>query len=389
MPNCRADKFFNDRPGIHKLSVVDDEDRLRGLFTMSDIERISQERNAQYQARAGCALPPALSGRAVSATRNAFGELDRERILAPRRRPGGTMVWTRWRSRRRTATAKALATPCGCCATLSPPCPSSPATCRAPRGSSFSRTPAPTRLKSARDPVRYARPASWAGVGIPQLTALFLSSRAARKKRVTLLADGGITQIGDIVKALTLAEAVIWRRHPGRLSGGAGRGDGKSAASFYKQYRGMGSLAAMKAGVRRRVTAIPRTRSRKVAPEGVEALKEVSGSVGSRPRATDRGHSIGHGLSRRCQPVPIARESPFLIRVSPAGNGKHAPARLCGVEDRRLLKLESHHSIARIGNTANGPRPDHRCKRGRISRSGRLWSSLWVGPRNCASRSSV
>src|SRR5438552_7635002 len=79
-PIARADKFFNDRPGIHKLLVVDDEDRLRGLFTMSDIERISQERNAQFKP-ARDAHFRLLCGAAVSATRNAFGELDRKRIL--------------------------------------------------------------------------------------------------------------------------------------------------------------------------------------------------------------------------------------------------------------------------------------------------------------------
>jgi IMP dehydrogenase len=43
-PIARADRFFTEHMGIHKLLIVDDEDRLRGLFTMSDIERITQER---------------------------------------------------------------------------------------------------------------------------------------------------------------------------------------------------------------------------------------------------------------------------------------------------------------------------------------------------------
>src|SRR5260221_2639056 len=41
---AKADKFFTEHPGIHKLLVVDDDDNLRGLFTMSDVERITQER---------------------------------------------------------------------------------------------------------------------------------------------------------------------------------------------------------------------------------------------------------------------------------------------------------------------------------------------------------
>src|SRR6267142_3560573 len=80
-PIARADKFFNEHPGIHKLLVVDDQDRLHGLFTLSDIERINQERNAQFKP-ARDAQHRLICGAAVSATRNAFGELDRERILA-------------------------------------------------------------------------------------------------------------------------------------------------------------------------------------------------------------------------------------------------------------------------------------------------------------------
>src|SRR5437667_5918674 len=80
-PIAAADRFFTDHPGIHKLLVVDDQDRLHGLFTMSDVERITQERNAQFKP-ARDAHFRLLCGAAVSATRNAFGELDRRRILA-------------------------------------------------------------------------------------------------------------------------------------------------------------------------------------------------------------------------------------------------------------------------------------------------------------------
>src|SRR5689334_11886620 len=41
-PIAKADRFFTDHPGIHKLLVVDDQDKLHGLFTMSDVERIIQ-----------------------------------------------------------------------------------------------------------------------------------------------------------------------------------------------------------------------------------------------------------------------------------------------------------------------------------------------------------
>src|SRR5206468_7344298 len=98
-----------------------------------------------------------------------------------------------------------------------------------------------------------------------------------KKRHVTVLADGGVTKSGDIVKALTLADAVIC----GGILAGCPEAPGEVieiSGKLYKQYRGMGSLAAMKAGSAARYghTADP---GRKVAPEGVEALKETTGSV--------------------------------------------------------------------------------------------------------------
>src|SRR5262249_52879511 len=116
-----------------------------------------------------------------------------------------------------------------------------------------------------------------AGVGIPQLTALYITSRAAKKRGVTVLADGGITKSGDIVKALTMASAVVC----GGIFAGCPESPGEAleiAGKLYKEYRGMGSLAAMRAGSAARYGHSP-DGTRKVAPEGVEALKELSPSV--------------------------------------------------------------------------------------------------------------
>ena len=81
-----------------------------------------------------------------------------------------------------------------------------------------------------------------AGVGIPQLTALFVCSRAAARKGVSIIADGGIVKSGDIVKALTLANAVMC----GGLFAGCNEAPGdvmEISGKVYKQYRGMGTMA--------------------------------------------------------------------------------------------------------------------------------------------------
>jgi len=117
-----------------------------------------------------------------------------------------------------------------------------------------------------------------AGVGIPQLTALYVCSRGAAAKGVRILADGGIAKSGDIVKALTLADAVIC----GGLFAGCREAPGEILeinGKLYKQYRGMGTLAAMKAGSAARYGHDRDDTTRKISAEGIEALKEVSSSV--------------------------------------------------------------------------------------------------------------
>src|SRR5690606_18293408 len=84
-----------------------------------------------------------------------------------------------------------------------------------------------------------------AGVGVPQLSALYVAAQGAAKKGVRIVADGGITKSGDIVKALTLSDAVIL----GGLLAGCREAPGELIeinGKLYKEYRGMGSLSAMK-----------------------------------------------------------------------------------------------------------------------------------------------
>jgi IMP dehydrogenase len=161
-----------------------------------------------------------------------------------------------------------------------------------------------------------------AGVGIPQLTALYTCSRAAREKHVAIVADGGITKSGDIVKALTLAHAVIC----GGLFAGCPEAPGQMmeiGGKLYKQYRGMGSLAAMKAGSAARY-GHPANGTQKVAPEGVEALKEVSPSTDRILAQLIGGIQSGMGYLGAVNLAQL-RERARYIRVSSAGMREAAP----------------------------------------------------------------
>jgi IMP dehydrogenase len=161
-----------------------------------------------------------------------------------------------------------------------------------------------------------------AGVGIPQLTALYITSRAAKKKGVTVLADGGITKSGDIVKALTLSQGVIC----GGIFAGCPEAPGEVmefSGKLYKQYRGMGSLAAMKSGSAARY-GHSNDSNRKVAPEGVEALKEVTGSLDRVLAQLIGGIQSGMGYLGAPDLAQLRSNARF-IRVSPAGQREAAP----------------------------------------------------------------
>jgi IMP dehydrogenase len=319
-PIAKADRFFTDHPGIHKLLVVDDQDRLHGLFTMSDVERITQERNAQFKPTRD-ALFRLVCGAAVSATRNAFGELDRERILAH----VGALV-------ERGLDAVAVSTAHGHSKGVGeavkmlrdafPKLAIIAGNVTSGAGVEYLADCGANAIKVGQGPGSICTTRIVAGVGIPQLTALYVASRAGQRKRVAIIADGGITKSGDIVKALTLADAVIC----GGIFAGCPEAPGEVmefSGKRYKQYRGMGSIAAMKAGSATRY-GHTQDSTRKVAPEGVEALKEVTGSVDRVLTQLIGGIQSGMGYLGAANLAQL-RDRARFIRVSPAGQREAAP----------------------------------------------------------------
>jgi IMP dehydrogenase len=319
-PIAAADRFFTDHPGIHKLLVVDDQDRLHGLFTMSDVERITQERNAQFKP-ARDAHFRLICGAAVSATRTAFGELDRERILA---HVGG--LAERGLDVVAVSTAHGHSKGVGDAVRMLrdafPKLPIIAGNVTSSAGVEYLADSGADAIKIGQGPGSICTTRIVAGVGIPQLTALYVASRAAAKKRVAIIADGGITKAGDIVKSLTLANAVI----SGGLFAGCPEAPGEVmefSGKRYKQYRGMGSLAAMKAGSAARY-GHNSDANRKVAPEGVEALKEVTGSVDRVLTQLIGGIQSGMGYLGAANLAQL-RDKARYIRVSPAGQREAAP----------------------------------------------------------------
>jgi IMP dehydrogenase len=313
-PIARADKFFTERPGIHKLLVVDDDDNLRGLFTMNDVERITSERAAQFKPARDSQFR-LICGAAVSATRNAFGELDKKRILE---HVGGLVE--RGVDCIAVSTAHGFSKGVGDTVKVLrdafPELPLIAGNVTSAAGVEFLANCGANAIKVGQGPGSICTTRIVAGVGIPQMTALYVCSQAAKKNRVAILSDGGITKSGDIVKALTLSSAVIC----GGIFAGCNEAPGdvmEISGKLYKQYRGMGSLAAMKTGSAARY-GHEKNPAQKVAPEGVEALKEACGSVDRVLAQLIGGIQSGMGYLG-AKNLEQLRAKARYIRVSPAG----------------------------------------------------------------------
>jgi IMP dehydrogenase len=162
-----------------------------------------------------------------------------------------------------------------------------------------------------------------AGVGVPQVTAVYESSLACGPAGVPLIADGGLQYSGDIAKALVAgAESVMF----GSLLAGCEESPGELVfvnGKQYKSYRGMGSLAAMssrgkKSYSKDRYFQADVTSDDKIVPEGIE------GQVAYRGPLSAVAHQLLGGLHQSmfyvgARSIPELREKGRFVRITSAG----------------------------------------------------------------------
>ena len=118
-----------------------------------------------------------------------------------------------------------------------------------------------------------------AGVGVPQLTAIFDVAKAIKGSGIPVIADGGIRYSGDIVKALAAGASSIMA---GSLFAGVEESPGETIiynGRKYKSYRGMGSLEAMQHGSKDRYFQDVEDDIKKLVPEGIAARVPFKGSI--------------------------------------------------------------------------------------------------------------
>ena len=115
-----------------------------------------------------------------------------------------------------------------------------------------------------------------AGIGVPQITAVYDCANAARKYNVPVIADGGIKYSGDVVKAIAAGASIVMI---GNLFAGTEESPGETIiyqGRSYKAYRGMGSLAAMAEGSKDRYF---QENMDKLVPEGIEGRVPYKGTL--------------------------------------------------------------------------------------------------------------
>ena len=157
-----------------------------------------------------------------------------------------------------------------------------------------------------------------AGVGVPQITAIFACVEESRPRGVPLIADGGIKFSGDVTKALAAgADSVMI----GNLFAGTEESPGDMVllqGRAYKVYRGMGSLGAMEEGECQDRYFREPERDKKLVPEGIEGRVPYRGLLSENVFQLMGGVKSGMGYLG-CRNLSELREKARFIRVTTAG----------------------------------------------------------------------
>ena len=164
-----------------------------------------------------------------------------------------------------------------------------------------------------------------AGIGVPMITAVAECARAAAPHKVPVIADGGIRYSGDVTKALAVGASCVM---VGSLFAGTDESPGEMIlyqGRSFKEYRGMGSLGAMRRGSRDRyfqdefdLDASPEA-AEKLVPEGIEGRVAHKGSVAAMIHQLVGGLRAGMGYCG-APDIPRLQREARLIRVTPAGH---------------------------------------------------------------------
>jgi IMP dehydrogenase len=156
------------------------------------------------------------------------------------------------------------------------------------------------------------------GAGVPQITAIMESARAAHGTGIPIIADGGIKYSGDITKAIAAGASCVMI---GSLFAGTEESPGETIlyqGRTFKSYRGMGSMGAMDAGSDRYATVQDTDERGKSVPEGVEGRVPYKGSLGALTDQLVGGLKSGMGYVGAPTLRELTEKARF-VRITAAG----------------------------------------------------------------------
>ena len=154
-----------------------------------------------------------------------------------------------------------------------------------------------------------------AGIGVPQITAIYDCAQAAAEFGVPIIADGGIKYSGDVVKAIAAGASAVMI---GSLFAGTDESPGESEifqGRKFKVYRGMGSLGAMKEGSKDRYF---QENESKLVPEGIEGRVAYKGPMADTVYQLVGGLRSGMGYCGARNIQELIHDTQF-IRITGAG----------------------------------------------------------------------
>ena len=163
-----------------------------------------------------------------------------------------------------------------------------------------------------------------AGIGVPMITAVAECASAAAEYDVPIIADGGVRYSGDITKALATGASAVMM---GSLFAGTDESPGELVlyqGRSFKDYRGMGSIGALRSGGADRYfqedfdPSAPDDTPQKLVPEGIEGRVPYKGSVATMVHQLEGGLRAGMGYCGAPNLEALRRDAE-LVRITPAG----------------------------------------------------------------------
>ncbi len=156
------------------------------------------------------------------------------------------------------------------------------------------------------------------GIGVPQMTAIMDAVSAATKKGIPVIADGGIKFSGDITKALAAGAHSVMM---GGLFAGTEESPGETIlfqGRTFKMYRGMGSIEAMKKGSKDRYFQDDVESELKLVPEGIEGKVPHKGPLAASIHQLIGGLRAGMGYTG-CKSISDLHTKTQFVRLTPSG----------------------------------------------------------------------